>query len=865
MASGSEIAGAAAGAAPLIPALIGRGQNKRTATGFYNQPGYDPNASNFGGYEGGLDDYRRKLDEQRRQIQGREAFTGDFANANYQRGNALGARGMQAAAATQIWNRATGQAPTVAEQIGQRQQQQAVAQQGAIASSARGRAGLAGANRNFASNVSNATSAIANNTAINAAQERERAENAAFGAFTGMRQGDTQGQQVDAAQSQFQAQQQQANRNANDQYAYGQQQLEGQALGQSLGAKVQNQSTLAGANTAAEVSNQQTANQNAGSKGLIETVGDFFSDRRAKYVLSDFTTKMPALLPGGGAEGAMARAKHVSGGSWETGGMGGTSSAMSGPAAESFAGQQGMLGGSAMGELQAHSDFATRFAGDPTAGMTGGFTSDERAKEAAFNAGRESGFRAAEVEQRDIADHGGPGSQYAKEIEAAKRRVAEKTEEAMRRSAELKAPPPAKFGPPRPHPYVEAPAAPREVASPMPATASPVDRDQYGLIARQTALAGAAGGIVSDFTAKMSPLASGAVPPADAQMMTSDFTAKMPTPAPPGQKLGLSRGGSPDPSAPKMQFSASTGWYRDDPEAVARQASSDAFDDEARATIEEDDARRETAALAAKGNAMGPEAQWSRSFGDLEAAKIQAGFDARNQGASTKNGNAFEASKIRSHFDQGEAQPGWLASLSKGSQGVYNAQFGSDFTTKQPVDAGEVEDWQARDAVNRADLGEVQRMRSPTSFKRDTPQDQARVKKAFEDRAGKDADSMLAGYKQSLKEGSTVGVVDELDELKPSPSPVAQANRTMEGQPYVYKPQFTPPDQKPGEPNFGFMAQNLEESPITATAVKEDPAGLKRVDAMKLLRILGASVADLQKQEDETRMVLAKGGKKKAA
>jgi hypothetical protein len=119
---------------------------------------------------------------------------------------------------------------------------------------------------------------------------------------------------------------------------------------------------------------------------------------------------------------------------------------------------------------------------------------------------------------------------------------------------------------------------------------------------------------------------------------------------------------------------------------------------------------------------------------------------------------------------------------------------------------------------------------------------------------------MMASMRQRMGEDSAVA-----SKLKPSDGPVAEANRTMKGQPYVYKPQFTPEDQKPGEANFGFMAQNLEKHPITKTVVKEDAQGMKRVDAMKLLRVLPASVADLQRQMDETRLALAKGGRRRSA
>lgn len=744
MASGSEVAAGAAQAAPLIPALVGRGQNKRTATGFYNQPGYDPNASNFGGYAGGLNDYRNELERRRQAVDGRAAFTADYGETDRYQNMGLESRGAQGRVANLMWQRASGQVPSIAEQQATRQMGQAVAAQGALAASARTPGGLALANQTRANNVANVQSGISNQAQINAAQERERAEQAAFGAFSGMRQGDTQGEALAGQRAQFQAQQQQANRNANDQRAFGNEQLEAQALGQSLNAKVANQGVLAGSHNTAEAQNQQTGNQNAQNKGLIETVGDFFkSDERTKYITSDFTAKLPGLAPGGG-ESALARMKHVSGGNWESG------NGASAP--ESFAGQRGMLGGDPMGELQAHSNFATRFASDPTAGGMGSFPSDERAKREAYLLGR--------AHQMEHASGGKPDWEY---------QPAE-GEEIQDKGLN-----------PEKHPTMK--------AAPKPAQPEPMPLKQYAIDSAKDALLTAAGPAA---WLQGVPHAQQAMAP----KITSDFTAKMPAPMKPGSKLGLSRGGSNgaatsgDPDAPKMRFSASTGWYL--PGSQAEQPTAPAIDDDIGAAVAEEQGRDERSKLAAQGNALDPMAQWQARFGDPEAEKIRASFDARNQGGSAPktDSNSLEMRRIQAGFakDQPE-QPTILGSLGAGSRGLYEAQFGKT-----------------------------------------TSDERAKVK-------------MPA----------------------PEHGPVADANRTMKGQPYVYKPEHTPPDQVPGEPNFGFMAQHLEKSPIAATAVKEDPSGIKRVDAHKLLKVLAAGVADLQEQQDETRIALAKGGKRKKA
>lgn len=77
------------------------------------------------------------------------------------------------------------------------------------------------------------------------------------------------------------------------------------------------------------------------------------------------------------------------------------------------------------------------------------------------------------------------------------------------------------------------------------------------------------------------------------------------------------------------------------------------------------------------------------------------------------------------------------------------------------------------------------------------------------------------------------------------------ANRRMAAEPYSYKDGFVPPEQRPGEMNYGPMAQNLEKNPITATTVKKDPAGVRVVDLTKLAKVHSGAIANLQGQLDE--------------
>jgi hypothetical protein len=82
------------------------------------------------------------------------------------------------------------------------------------------------------------------------------------------------------------------------------------------------------------------------------------------------------------------------------------------------------------------------------------------------------------------------------------------------------------------------------------------------------------------------------------------------------------------------------------------------------------------------------------------------------------------------------------------------------------------------------------------------------------------------------------------------------ANRKLRGETYRYKEGF---GEETDRVHHGFMAQNLEENPITATAVRDDDGtGVKKVDNVDALRVTAAGVAQLQHDQDEMQNALAK-------
>lgn len=98
------------------------------------------------------------------------------------------------------------------------------------------------------------------------------------------------------------------------------------------------------------------------------------------------------------------------------------------------------------------------------------------------------------------------------------------------------------------------------------------------------------------------------------------------------------------------------------------------------------------------------------------------------------------------------------------------------------------------------------------------------------------------------------GELSDATDNKPRPDPTLQqdANRRGAGFTYAYKDGFESPGQAPGELNYGPSANELERNPLTATAIKRDPAtGLRQVDVQGLVKNNTAGIASLQDQLDE--------------
>jgi hypothetical protein len=116
------------------------------------------------------------------------------------------------------------------------------------------------------------------------------------------------------------------------------------------------------------------------------------------------------------------------------------------------------------------------------------------------------------------------------------------------------------------------------------------------------------------------------------------------------------------------------------------------------------------------------------------------------------------------------------------------------------------------------------------------------------DRKGED--ESLSDESAKTASGDTTGGSVEDPELQ------RDANRKLRGETYRYKDGF---GEETERVHHGFMAQNLQENPITNTAVRDDDGtGVLKVDNTDALRVTAAGVAQLQEDNDQMRGELDK-------
>ncbi len=831
---GAIAAGAAVGAG--VQLAKGIGKNTTGSTAFQDRPGgYDPNASSFGGVQGGAAQYNESLQPKIAGVDARTAPQANyhFANQNYFQGQ--DARQGQAAASQMMLNRASGATPSIAgaqsaqdigmlQQNAARQMQQGQAAQAAQSASARGPAGVALAQQQAANNTANMHGAIGSNAAqatqnisgqaqINAMTERMQAEQAAAGAYGQMRGGDLASQQQMAGQEQFQTNMQLQNRGMNDQRAMGYEGLGANAYTSEMNAQTQNQATLARSYDNAQTLNQQRRSENAKQDSKLWD----------KLIPSDMNAKQPLSLGAGGGDayGSQPLAANSSGG----GGGGQQSGGSIDP-------QQ------AMQAMQVASMF----------------TSDSRAKAQA------KGWDDATWRQNDPAG-------YAKAAVGEYNTALSPDEE-------------------RAYLAWKQQVAPRD---------SGADYDFRGAYRAGISADPKTAHWPDTFKKPNHPTFSD-----ESQYAVGENRARA------GHWEGeqFTPAGRAHPQAGSADDQADINYIKYGPNADPamlddRAQGGPAQDGMGRAALDQQ--------IGAQVQKEAPTAQWERSFGS-EA-------DARNQ--VRESDNRAEAAKIREGFAEkgGGQQPWWMTPMQEGmlsddraklrqayADGINNAQRTIDTGEAQPHPAylggGEQDREYTRGEKVLHAGGAAREFMAVTSpgwhatrafgAAADAAASGARGRGEAIAGAARSAYDRLAPYaslagkqiKRDFKNGPAA-FSDAMAPGKGGGDQVAEANRSMAGSPYAYKPGLTPPEQKPGEPNFGPMAQNMERNPIAGTAVKEDPrTGLKMIDRDKALKVTMSGVADLQKQLDELKVggneyptlqeyadqkfpTLGKGGKKK--
>ena len=246
---------------------------------YANSSAYDPNQFQYGGGAGQADAAVNGYNRLGSNAQYRQAQAANYTAANQYASQADAAAGGQRDAAALMMSRARGQTPSIAQMQADRQIQQNVAAQASQAASARGAAGLALAGQTAATNTANGSSAISAQAQINAASERLNAEQAASGAYAGLRSGDLASQGQAAQQSQYNAQLTAQQRAQNDQFQLAQQQNAIGVRNSQLNAGIAQQGILSGSNAQAQgaqlaIQQQNSANQQANVNRAATTIGN---------------------------------------------------------------------------------------------------------------------------------------------------------------------------------------------------------------------------------------------------------------------------------------------------------------------------------------------------------------------------------------------------------------------------------------------------------------------------------------------------------------------------------------------------------------------------------------------------------------
>lgn len=724
----------------------------------------DDNSYEYGGAAGGADEAANRYRSQAEGAQGRQGVQVNYDQANQDRNLGMQARAGQSRLAGAMEARAMGQVPSIAQMQADRQMGQAASEQASAAASARGPAALALSQQNAAANVANAQSNISGQAQINAAQERERAEQAAMGAHSQMRAGDAASQQMSAQQSQYQAGMDDSQRGRNDAMTMGMTGFETGVRNSQMTGQMNKEAQKSGNANAAEQMRAQIAEANA--------------QRRSSNALG--VTSAAA----GAASASDERAK-VPLSTWGTG---------------KGLDDEGV--GEFLGKLQADNIRneldAQRV--DARLGVTGGgqavdfdavsrINRDEAAKTRAYEA-RNLPVSDRAKQNAEIADKSSksePGG-FARAMGAASKGLAAA---AGRQGATIG----GYYAPP---------------------TLIPISGQSRSDAGAKIDIGGLSG--INDLPG------GGVSQPQKKNIKTptsySDERAKevLPLmPGPRGEELHVNDAGrafyaqeEADPL--KASFSG--------PSSVS------------------------------KGGGGAAERAAARPRGLASALKAKPA-----ERKMTDDELAREADKMMAEMrTQHEAQLSGgsaLDGLLRSGMEAKTPYVRSGMEAKQPV---MLSDEHAKREAFMDGIAHAARMQDHAQGNGAEPEAPDYMPRTGEQRA---TPTRNVGGEPvpMLRRGGLARAASHA--ASRASEAMANANRSQEASAYAYKPEFTPPEQEPGEPNVGPMAQNLAKDPIASTAVKRDPNGLMMLDTNKLLKLHSGGIANLQKENDDLRAQLS--------
>ncbi len=830
----------------------------------------DPNAYQYGGAPGGADEAANRYRQQSEAAQNRQAVQANYTQADQDRAMQQQARQGQATLAGAMQARAMGQTPSIAQMQGDRSMQQVQAAQASQAASARGPAAMALAQQNAANQTANAQGQIAGQTQINAANERMQAEQGAMGAYGSLRGQDLASQGQSAQQGQYNAGLSAQQRQMNDQMTQGMASNEMGVRNSQLTAGMNQQAQNSANFNAAQNINSGVAGQNASTNqangaGVVSAVGSVagmaaMSDERAKTDVTPLVTSTWGVGRGVSPEevGAQNRAlndrwTHIGVSDRAVQGMNGTSGGFAVP---------GLSPG--LGDPNDKSKYMS---------LAQPLQQADRETVGLANAKQAEGAPMSEEQQRQA---GGAQFRMANDKKGAGAAAAQNPTTAQ------------KFG-----------GAASDAGAAFSKAAGAVDTSlhvpnsysapqliplQSG-IEMKTGLKPLSNYMSSDEREKdVVPLADD---PTRGRLQMNDEHAFYARNDDNDGRPSLSGPSAPSHlksrSTPSLSAAMASKPVQKRRERTPEELSAEA--DRLMSSMRSEHESRMSSGPAVGGSYLTSDSrakQQAYEAGAQDAAKHFTGdeytwgpdgpvavaspmtevapdvhplppppappMSAASPPPATPDPRAAEDAAQRARI--GARAAGFL----QGQAALYRNQ-GDTEAAKEGFDAV-----RARDAARTAMGPDYKTPNSPAKEpKRGLVLNEATLAPPAPEEEPRHRNTVGVRPAPARRRETTTS--DERAK-NVDKGPLANAARSMAGSEYEYKGPFTPPDQEQGEKNVGPMANNMAKDPVAGTIVKRDPSinlpgGGLVLDQGKMVKTLGAIVADLQKQQDEDRNTIA--------